>query len=578
MANGYSRLPRGMQTSQNRHNRSQSTVLLPTSSPPKQRASSYYPTQAFDESNPNPDPFYLEHSLAGHSWGPGRPGLRDAHQYFVLPAVSHSKSRPSSAVRDETIRSRPNVNRSTLSVVELEHQLGLQQTGALRHSRGTQPIIHQSQGSFSSVQTEATPELTPSSSFSSNYSTSLHQEPLVQMPKGTSSNPASSAFYMPASSLRNRCQPPAPIVPRTPTRDVRTPLPSSGSSDTLIMSQPECQDLASLRGKPLPSLPPFANAPASGRNANAVGPKKPQTPSGRPSIEPSMISPPSLINPVTMEPHTTHFDQALFIPANDCPSPVPSPVPGSPAIERQITATSGRHRPSTSFSEAHRCEQSVWESDSENESLDPRSLSRKPIDTLKKVRSRVQLRVAKSTPKLQNNHHNRNQQHQPPPSQGSGLEKFPSMPDHPSDAMVTQPGRPDRDPLRPAAHQTLRLVAPSTSSLVHHNHHHPQPPRSRHNTNPHPNEPRHNVDIDRSTAAAIQAKSRRRQRSDSPDPSSRRTDRDKLCSFCREERSDKAIHHTLTLARPPLYKRVWDSLRVLGCHADITTTRPRKPM
>ncbi|KAL2867020.1 uncharacterized protein BJX67DRAFT_353717 [Aspergillus lucknowensis] len=222
-----------------------------------------------------------------------------------------------------------------------------------------------------------------------------------------------------------------------------------------------------------------------------------------------------------------------------------------------------RDRPSTSTSEMHP-EQSVWESDSENEDMDPRSLSRKPIDTLKKVRSRVQLRVAKSTPKLQSNTAQTN---------STALEKFPTMPDPQPQERCASPmksalqTRTGRDILRPAAQQTLRLVAPSTTSLVH--------PRSRRNS-----AKSQTYGIDRSTAAAaIQAKSRRRQRSTSTSPeTSLSAEREKMCTFCREERSDRTIHHSLTLARPPLYKRIWESLRVLGCHGDLTSPRPRKAM
>ncbi|BCS22815.1 uncharacterized protein APUU_31040S [Aspergillus puulaauensis] len=349
----------------------------------------------------------------------------------------------------------------------------------------------------------------------------------------------------------NRSQVTLATEPSSPERDTKSQrsLPNA-SSETVIMP-PRSHEASSLRGKPLPSLP------AAPRPSTAH-PSKKQPPS-RLAIEPSMISPPSLINPVTLEPHRTHFDQALFIPANECPSPVPSPGPPSPSVDRPPTVPSTRERPSTSTSEMYP-EQSVWESDSDNEDGDPRSLSRKPMDTLKKVRSRVQLRVAKSNPKLQNN---------PAQVNNAALEKSSTIPDHlphercPSSMKTAVQTRSGRDILRPTAHQTLRLVAPSTTSLVN--------PRSRRNS-----AKSQTYGIDRSTAAAaIQAKSRRRQRSTSPE-TSMPAEREKMCTFCREERSDKTIHQSLTLSRPPLYKRLWESLRVLGCHGDITPPRPRK--
>ncbi|KAL4970166.1 uncharacterized protein BDV14DRAFT_195694 [Aspergillus stella-maris] len=523
MANGYPRPPGGLNAPKSR-NRSQTTVgLPPTPSPQKKRASSFYPPRPSDFlDETNPDPFYLEHSLKDtESWVSCHQGSRNARQKELYSMVSVKTetdlSIPTATPRP--IKSQSNIDRSTLSVVEIEHRLGLQQAGAQQ---------------WGDSQTEATPDLTPSSSFSSNYSAPIYPDPVVK---------ATEKLFQ----LKNRPANSTNLYPPASASQTTLPTEPDASSDTITMPQ-KGYDVSSLRGKPLPSLPAVPRPSTS-------HPTKKQPPN-RLVIEPSMISPPSLINPVTLEPHRSHFDQALFIPANDCPSPVPSPGPPSPSTERQPKTSSTRERPSTSTSEMP--EQSVWESDSENED-DPRSL-RRGMDTLKKVRSRVQLRVAKSTPKLQNNGNHTN----------SALEKFPTMPDPPPNSrcqspMRTVPTRLGKDILRPTTHQTLRLVAPSTTSLV--------PPRSRCNSTK-----SHTYGIDRSTAAAaMQAKSRRRQRSTSPGVSLS-TEREKMCTFCREERSDRAIHHSLALSRPPLYKRLWESLRVLGCHGDISPPRPRKGM
>lgn len=565
MAHGQHQLP-GANAFHPGRSRSQSTnIRLPARSPAKHRASSYYPPtdpEIVDDSNP--DPFYLEQSLSnGASWASCRRDMGDARfshdpdPYFMLSNANSGKDFSFTAVpRGEC---RANNNRSTLSVVELEYQLGLQQANV--HPWSGQPC-HSSQGSFSSVQSEATPDLTPSSSFSSNYSSPIYPDATKRTRHGYVPYPPHPYTALPTRRSSE-------------TKDARALVAqSNASSDTLIMPHADISDGGSVRGKALPAMPPvprIGNPPPGKRGPN---------PPGRPPIEPSMISPPCRINPVTMEPHTTHFDQALFIPANDCPSPVPSPTPSpaSPGMERLPTATSGRDRPLTSASEMH-CEQSVWESDSDNDDTDPKSLSRKPMDTLKKVRSRVQLRVAKSTPKLQN----AQSQSQPPSKENSQeLERFPSIPDQlPCDDLPPPPPMPivqarsSKDIFRPAAHQTLRLVAPSTTSLVR-----PRTPRSRGNscatTGPsRPQTPKY--DIDRSTAAAIHAQTRRRQRSDSPDMPLT-PQREKLCTLCREERSDRAIHQSLSLVRPPLYKRFWESLRMLGCHGDISPARARKPM
>ncbi|KAA8645816.1 hypothetical protein EYZ11_012773 [Aspergillus tanneri] len=573
MATGYHYSPSEFNAFYKGRNRSQTTVCIPAPSPPKKRASSYYPAQRpeiVDEANP--DPFYLEHSLSSDSsWGSLRRGIRnvpfsgETNQYFMLSTVNPGPDLPiPTNNRGETARSHTNINRSTLSVVELEHQLGLQETaGQFRAPES----CHVSQSSLCSVQTDATPDLTPSSSFSSNYSGPLHPdtivrggtEPQVQDAREQKAN-IDNKVHLSSTPLNGSRTALLPSQLSTPSRDPHPRVvASNNSTDTLIMPRGNSLDSPSYRGKPLPSLP---NA---SRNNSTRSSKKATSPSNRPPIEASMISPPCRINPVTLEPHTSHFDQALFIPANDCPSPVPSPGPASPSFERPEAgaSTTARDRPSTSASEMH-CEQSVWESDSDNEDTDSKSLSKNPIDTLKKVRSRVHLRVAKSAPKLQNTS---GQTH------SHALEKFPSMPEHPPGDLSHSSMRSivqacsARDVFHPAAQHTLRLVAPSTTSLVR-----PRTPRSRSNSNP----PR-NYDIDRSTAAAIQAKSRRRQRSESPEPSLS-TEREKVCTFCRDERSDKAIQHSLTLARPPLYKRVWESLRVLGCHGEIAPPRPGKSL
>lgn len=306
---------------------------------------------------------------------------------------------------------------------------------------------------------------------------------------------------------------------------------------------------SSRRRKPHPTLPNLSRRPSSHSSR-----RKQSSPGTRPPLDPSMISPPSLINPVTMEPHATHFEQALFIPANDCPSPIPSPSASSPPISRQWTATS-MERPSTSTMDAY-CEHSVWESDSDNESIGHKSLSRKPIDTLRKVRSRAKLRAAKSQPRL----HQAMLDDEAP-------EKFPCMPDDVVGQLVPESyrgvslDRPSnsRDGMR-LNHplQTLRLVAPSTTSLL--------KPRSRNNSNGNRRDSR----IDRSTAAAIRARSRRRQYSDSPEYIKEETE--KLTSMCYEQHSPASFEDPID--QRPFFKRVLDSLRSLSCHktASKTTT------
>ncbi|KAL4975196.1 hypothetical protein BDW66DRAFT_167357 [Aspergillus desertorum] len=552
MANGYAHRPGELNVLPKSRDRSQTAVgLPPAESPQKKRASPFYPPRGVDFlDETNPDPFYLEHSLGNSSsWSSGRQGFRNARlgediqKYFMLSAVSQSaEDAPVPPAAPRLVRSQANVDRSTLSAIELEQQLSSQQIGV-------QP--------WGDSQTEFTPDLTPSSSFSSNHSASIYPDPVVKateqlycLSKQTQ-DPFGNRAYPYFPTPLNRSGATMSTEPSSPVRDTKPERAPNASAETVTMA-PKSYEASSLHGKPLPSLP------AVPRPSMAHLSKK--QPPSRLAIEPSMISPPSLINQVTREPHRSHFDQALFIPANECPSPVPSPGPPSPSVDRQPLVPSMREWPFTSTSEMHP-EQSVWESDSDAEDSDPRSLSRKPMDTLKKVRSRVQLRVAKSAPKLQNNTAQNN----------AALEKSPEMLDPPPQECCSSPlktalqTRTGKDILRPTSHQALRLVVPSTSSLV-------RPPSRRNSAKS------QTYGIDRSTAAAaIQAKSRRRQRPTCPEtPLS--AEREKMCTFCREERSDRTIHHGLTLSRPPLYRRIWESLRVLACHGEITSTRPAKGM
>ncbi|OGM47826.1 hypothetical protein ABOM_003246 [Aspergillus bombycis] len=183
MATAYHPLPGELNAFHRGRNSSQTSFCLPPPLPQRKRASSFYPPRdpvATDETNP----FYLERSLEYGARRAHRSGARDvrfseeANQYYMLSTVNPGQELPFPApVRGETARSRTNINRSTLSVVELEHQQALQQISPQPWGHSS----HYSQGSFGSVQTEATPDLTPSSSFSSNYSTPLYPDDTVRL-------------------------------------------------------------------------------------------------------------------------------------------------------------------------------------------------------------------------------------------------------------------------------------------------------------------------------------------------------------------------------------------------------------
>ncbi|CAI7670704.1 unnamed protein product [Penicillium pancosmium] len=518
MALGDSYCPGELDVLHPDRNRSETTICLPSPSPVK-RVSSYYPktgAKVLEESNQ--DPFYLEQSLAATpTWTDSyTPAIRDDRysedhsQYYTL-SLTHEKDTKDSK---QASLQYTGPDRSTLAQLELENNARFHSYSSSTDERRT---AHGSQDSFSSVQTDCTvPDLTPSSSFSSTYSSPTcpdavlkATEKLYQHAQQAHIKPQ-RAFYLPASTPPKYSLPPPPPVPSLPKALTRPTTPGADHSTM-----------------------------------------KYETSRTRPPLDPSMISPPSLINPVTMEPHATHFDQALFIPANDNASPIPSPVASSPPISRQWTATS-MERPSTSTMDAYLAEQSVWESDSDNESLSHKSLSRRPIDTLRKVRSRAKLRGAKSQPKL----HQAMLDDQMP-------ERFPSLPDDSTSSTMMESlrgmslDRPStsRDGLR-VNHplQTLRLVAPSATSLMK-----PLSNRSRKNSSI------LESDVDRAAAAANQAQ-RRRQRSDTPEYNS---DKEQLTSMCYEQHSPVPFPDPAADNRP-FFKKVIDSLRSLSCHKTST--------
>lgn len=535
-------------------NRSETTICLPSPSAVK-RASSYYPkagVKALEESNQ--DPFYLEQSLAATpTWSDSyTPAIRDDRysedhsQYYSL-SLTHEKD--SKHMKQGSLQY-TGPDRSTLAQLELENSLSFHSYSSSADERRP---AHGSQDSFSSVQTDCTvPDLTPSSSFSSAYSSPACPEAVLKATEKLyqhahqAHNEPRRAFYLPASTPPKYSLPPPPPVPSLPKALTR---PTTPCTDTAAMKY-EVSSMSSSSRKSRRKQPPTLPNLSRGTSSHSTR-RKQSSPGNRPALDPSMISPPSLINPVTMEPHATHFDQALFIPANDTASPIPSPVASSPPISRQWTATS-MERPSTSTMDAYLAEQSVWESDSDNESLSHKSLSRKPIDTLRKVRSRAKLRGAKSQPKL----HQAMLDDQMP-------ERFPSLPDDTMGGTVMESlrgmslDRPStsRDGLKPNHPlQTLRLVAPSATSLMK-----PLSNRSRKNSSI------VESDVDRAAAAANQAQ-RRRQRSDTPEYNS---DKEQLTSMCYEQHSPVPFPDPAADTRP-FFKKVIDSLRSLSCHKTST--------
>lgn len=536
MAAGYSYTPVDLDALQNDRNQSQTTIR--PSPPTLKRVSTYYPKQDLSAlEDPNLDPFYLEQSLPDSpAWDSAAPDVSDAsdpNQFFMLPTVTTGKS---SSPYGRSARSHRN-HQSTLSALEIERSLGFQQypTHFLEEARFS------SEESFTPAQSE-TPELSPSSSFSSYYSASIRPNAAIrateQLRQHINGSEVGGQFDLRPSARRYKTSAPQP----SPAL-VNKPNPQQANESTQTATMHD-RSHAPQRWKPLPALPNLANT--CGSNLTKRGSSN----GLRTQIEPSMISPPSLLDPVTLEPHPSHFDQAFFIPANDCPSPVPSPTARSPLGERDINTV--QNRPSTSTFDPY-CERSVWESDSDDESIGRKSLSRKPIDTIRKVRSRAKLRVAKSTPKLNATKQEDEDQEQYPPLPTPFQELF-------HKGSMTSLRTPGKDTFHSPDQETLRLVAPSATSLSH-------SPSQKRNA-------RGEYDIDRSTAAAMQAKSRRRQHIA---PDTHCLDRERSDSISRDECSDAWIDESKSL-RDPFFRRVWRSLRFLSCRTGLPENRAVRPV
>lgn len=566
MAGGYSPFPSTPDTLERPRKRSQGkdypTLAHQPVSGYTQRTDNFKSTRSLPTpGDPNLDPFYLERALEDtRTWDSYGQDDRDVgfgqreNGYFMSSNVKSDGQVSPVHSRKESVLFPSAGYTAVTPKFELEHDLSyLQYPPPNLH----QAPLHYSQNSCSSIQTDATgitPDLTPSSSFSSAYSVPHCPEAVLKATEQLYLNSnrvrsnrccCAGRFYLPAvtppATPHNQSRP--TTRPTTPTETTAPYVGSvNASSGTLIMRVEDhpASSATSLRVKSRPSLPDL--------KGNSGGPKKGHnTLSSRPQIDPSIISPPSLINPVTLEPHASHLDHAFFIPADDYPTPVPSPVATLPPITRQMTAQSSKERPSTSNSEAH-CEQSVWESDSDTESIGRKSLSRRgPIETLRKVRSRVQLRVTKSGTKLNGATHDKPAAEEPPllPNNNT-LSRLSQEAKETKDTVCVNP---TTQPIPLAAYQTLRLVAPSTTSL----------PRLQSRRASHED----SSNIDTSTAAAIQAQTRRQQKSSKHEEFPSFDMEEKNNGDCYESHSD--LRSSLSSDRRGMLRRIWAALRTLNC-------------
>jgi hypothetical protein len=498
------------------------------------------------------DPFYLERALNSNtrmSFDQLTPDDDDIaferleNEYFMSYMTEESPP-----VEVKAIERAEKVNRSPVSRRRRHPVL-----------RYPQDRIHCSQGSCSSIMTDATgstPDLTPSSSFSSSYSVAncpeavwraTEQLALHSLNQRRGGSQSAAKFYLPVNTPPvTPCQSRSGTRPVTPADNITACVdPSRSPLKKAKMNVKDTPPSAasSLRSKPLPHAPALSSTASAPRKSLSPGPRTP--------IDPSLISSPILIDPVTMEPHASHFDHAMFIPAAESPSSVPNPTGPSPPIFRQMTATSSKGRPSTSTSIAG--EQSVWESDSESDSITDKSTFRRgPIDTLRKVRSRVQLRrAARSDVKLAADVPDVPTEPIPsavPAQIGNQVYLQPQVA-----VSVTSIPEVLKFPPFPVK-QTLRLVAPSTTCLPR--------PQSQKSSDKGPGRI-HNV-----TAPGILAKSGREPKPHGQGGYSAFLQDDLLEKHCEDESIHFNPDSVLTLGRPGMFKRVWGSLRALNCRCE----------
>ena len=539
MADGYAITSGDLDALQNGRNRSQ--AICPPSPRTLKSVSTYYPkndAEILEEANL--DPFYLEQSLPPTDPWDSTPG--DSHdrfkehtsQFLMIPTVNTgSEISPGSIYEDSMTQYKI----PTQPASQLDHSLGFQQYGV----HPLENSLFHSKGSFSSSQFGSTPDLSPSSSFSSHYSASNCPESVTRATERLFLHVKESDFSEADQFTLYPCTPPGrykeattqPFTPATSANRTRVKETSETMYD---------RKHGHNKGKPLPALPNLVHS----NKADKKGPNSGR----RPTIEPSMISPPSLLDPVTLEPHTSHFDRAFFIPATDTQSPAPSPTSpytptttGPPVPAKDI--------PTLPFDPY--CERSVWESDSDTESIGRKSLSRKPIETLRKVRSRAKLRAQKSATKLK--------------QEDQGMEEVPPTPSylqeqhHPRfSASTPLHARPTRDVFHPSALETMRLVAPSVTSLGR--------PTSRKDSL------KGDYDVDRSAAAAFQAKSRMKDSQETVDSS----EQERLTTFCRDDCSSSSLQESVTLSRAPFFRRVWRSLQTLNCRTEHGPENHGRPL
>ena len=519
MADGYSHISGALDALQNDSTRSQS-IYLP-SPPTLKSVSTYYPKNDADVvEDANLDPFYLEQSLPPTDPWESTPG--DSHdrfnehasQFLKIPTVNTgSECLPCTVYQPVTQHKRP--------TRPFDHRLGFEQYGV-------NPLVNSrfhSEESFSSSPRESTPDLSPSSSFSSNHSATNYPGSVIRATEQLFLHVEESNFSEADQFTLYPCTPPgrykeSPTEPSTPTASTN-PTTAKEPLETTMYDRKHGHH----RGKPLPALPNLANS----NKADRRGPK----------IEPSMISPPSLLDPITLEPHTSHFDRAFFIPATDYPSPAPSPTSATAPMKLQPPALM-KEIPTLPVDPYF--ERSVWESDSDTESIGRKSISRKSKETLRKVRSRAKLRAQKSATKLK-------QDEQPmedlPPTPSYLQEQHPN----PNRISASTPlnNRPSRDVFHPSSLETMRLVAPSATSLVR--------PGSRKDSL------KGDYDMDQSTAAALQAKSRRKISQETVDSS----DQERLTTFCHEHCSTSTLNESGSAS---FFRRFWRSLQTLSCRSE----------
>lgn len=328
------------------------------------------PWEAYSEApgDPNLDPFYLEDSLA-----------------YTDPWTSHDPYDHDPAYSDDYYEFY-----SLQGSVETEFEQDHRFAQCLAH-QAADTYPEQRQSSASSLEIATVPNLSPSSSVTSRHSAT--GRPVAALESTERASHSQQKGY--SGNGCCCCLPPGPSHQFLPSgmpaeSSARGILAPPGGSPAVY---PKDNTMVCSRQpmKPCPSTPTALRGYSSWRPSHRHG--------RRSLIELQMGSLDHLVDRATYESHEFLFDRGPFSCPDDSSRLRPATAPSASHTSRAVASGSELKFTQLDSAPESPIERSVWEPDSDSESEEPSSpklLSSKSIETLRRVRSKLQLRVAKS--------------------------------------------------------------------------------------------------------------------------------------------------------------------------------------